>query len=600
MIPNLHALTPNAPSNATEVRRVHGFTWSRDLRNIASLLAGFLVVLLVISPQHDFPITDDWAYAQSVRDLLAGALHPHEWTQALGLTHVLWGSLFVLLFGFSFTTLTLSILALSAVTLVTFYVLLRKLRLRPHTSLFGAAVLGFNPLFFHLSYTYMTDVTFLACLMLAALCFVCALDTTHAAWDGLVVMRMEGRGNSQSWRGIDARWLVACSIFIALSYLTRQFGALFLVAAIAYLLWARRLTWRAALALAAIPVVSIVSYMVWERQFPVPLINFYQVVVDTQESLANPLRYLAEQSLLLSWVLTTPSLCLLPLVWRPRRVLLVIPFLLVLMAFQIYTTRYYGTMFPRYGSLVDVGGFNMLDYTVAPILNQGIWLIAGVVAALVLAFYLAACAERTYGWARSAASRREVEPDAMLYILAFLMTCVVFLLPTGLFDRYMLPVVVILMIPALRHIDAPPGRPPLDEAPVPSRNVMRDLAWRWALLLLLALFSLVGQRDYMDHATVRWGAAESLVAQGVEPRYIEAGYEWAGWHLLERGVEIIRATYPQPYRRLPLPSNLIADPRYLISDLPRAGYTEVESFPYRSWLDLGQERLVLVLKRDTR
>ncbi len=42
----------------------------RDLFNLIAIVAGWGVLLLLIRPEHDYPIVDDWIYAGSVRDLL--------------------------------------------------------------------------------------------------------------------------------------------------------------------------------------------------------------------------------------------------------------------------------------------------------------------------------------------------------------------------------------------------------------------------------------------------------------------------------------------------------------------------------------------------
>lgn len=58
------------------------------------------------NPVGEFPINDIWSYTIAVKRLLVeGEFHPLSWTSATLLTHVLWGSLFCKVFGFSFTTL---------------------------------------------------------------------------------------------------------------------------------------------------------------------------------------------------------------------------------------------------------------------------------------------------------------------------------------------------------------------------------------------------------------------------------------------------------------------------------------------------------------
>ena len=70
-----------------EAIRAHAW-YTADVRSIAILLLGFICVLLLVPPTRTFPITDDWAYGQSVTDLLNQAYKPHYFTQAMVLVSV--------------------------------------------------------------------------------------------------------------------------------------------------------------------------------------------------------------------------------------------------------------------------------------------------------------------------------------------------------------------------------------------------------------------------------------------------------------------------------------------------------------------------------
>jgi hypothetical protein len=49
----------------------------------------------------------------------------------------------------------------------------------------------------------------------------------------------------------------------------------------------------------------------------------------------------------------------------------------------------------------------------------------------------------------------------------------------------------------------------------------------YTLLVLVALFALVGQRDHMEHAALRWQVAEAAAANGTPHDHISAGLEEA-------------------------------------------------------------------------
>jgi hypothetical protein len=143
-----------------------------DLRNLGLLVLGFVCVLLLVSPVRAFPIADDWIYAHSVGDMLKWDYEMPIESQANLVSHVAWGAIFAALFGNSFTVLTVSTLVMSLACLAIFYILLRHLDITPNHALLGAALLGFNPLYVFLSYSFMTELTFITYMLAACLFFV--------------------------------------------------------------------------------------------------------------------------------------------------------------------------------------------------------------------------------------------------------------------------------------------------------------------------------------------------------------------------------------------------------------------------------------------
>src|SRR5215213_2147484 len=124
-----------------------------DWRNLALIAAGFLLVLVLISPARAYPIIDDWIYHSSVGGLLNFDYHRHDWSQAIGLGHFAWGVLFAGVLGNTFTVLTIANLTASLLCLLIFYVLLRTLRVESDWALVGVLVLALNPVYLFLSYS---------------------------------------------------------------------------------------------------------------------------------------------------------------------------------------------------------------------------------------------------------------------------------------------------------------------------------------------------------------------------------------------------------------------------------------------------------------
>jgi 4-amino-4-deoxy-L-arabinose transferase-like glycosyltransferase len=78
------------------------------------------------------------------------------------LTQVLWGGLFSLPFGFSFTALRFSTLFLSLAAILWLLFLVRSREDPLFPAILAPLVLLFNPVYLDLSHTFMTDVPFVA------------------------------------------------------------------------------------------------------------------------------------------------------------------------------------------------------------------------------------------------------------------------------------------------------------------------------------------------------------------------------------------------------------------------------------------------------
>lgn len=548
-------LTNGAELSASSVSRPVALN-KDDAINLCLLALGFILVLCLVSPARAFPITDDWIYSRAVSDLLRWDYQLPLQSQANLLSHVVWGALFALALGESYTALTIATLAASAVCLLGLYLLMRHLAVSPNLALLGAATLGCNPLYLYLSYSFMTDVTFLAYWLLAGLFFV------------------------RGFQGYGERWLWLGSIMSALAYLTRQPGALLVVAVLGYLLWARQWAWRRVVAIAGVPIVTAIAYMLWERTQPSTVLSGLLSEM-LAESARDPVGYLLARAPFVGRLLNGLGLFLLPVLRLPRRPLLSMPLFGALAVLIFLNTHFNGSAFPTSGNVLDRTGFVMWNYNAAPLWAEWIWASIAILSALVLSLYVTALMERIF---TSPHQRRgqnwAADPAYMLYIQAALMTGFVFLATPVLFDRYMLPVLPLLMIPALRRISMSES-----ESPGGVSGPRRSMASRWLALALLAAFSIVCLRDYMDHATARWQAASQLAARGIPGEEIDAGFEWQGLHWKQSNV---------PGEVLPFASNI----GFRVSDLPVEGYRVIGSLPYASWLSGGETRYVLLLERE--
>jgi hypothetical protein len=134
-------------------------TFITDVALIASM---WCLGSIVVNPAGDFPLIDDWSFGRAVRHLLESGDYRPEWASMPLITNVLWGALFCLPEGFNFTTLRLSTLLASLLALAGSYVLVRDLQQPRWLAFVITLSLGFNPIYYALSHTFMTDVPFTA------------------------------------------------------------------------------------------------------------------------------------------------------------------------------------------------------------------------------------------------------------------------------------------------------------------------------------------------------------------------------------------------------------------------------------------------------
>lgn len=158
------------------------YLW-RERYPLFAILSFFALSCLLVSPLRNVPVIDDWTYAWSVENLIrTGRLAVLDWSAHYPIFQTLWSSPWALLFGFSFGVLRLSMVVLAALGCAALYLTLRELELDRERSLLGALALAANPVFFLLSFSFMTDVPFLSMMNLALLCYLTGLKRDRPVW----------------------------------------------------------------------------------------------------------------------------------------------------------------------------------------------------------------------------------------------------------------------------------------------------------------------------------------------------------------------------------------------------------------------------------
>jgi hypothetical protein len=129
----------------------------------------YIVAEILVNPIGEFPLNDDWCYTHIVVSFdKSGQLLFGNFPSMSLATHILWGWLMTKLLGFSFFTLRLSTMIAAVAGCAFLNKLIIQVSGNKILGLLACVVLMYCPIFFSLTNTYMTDVTFNT---LAIICF---------------------------------------------------------------------------------------------------------------------------------------------------------------------------------------------------------------------------------------------------------------------------------------------------------------------------------------------------------------------------------------------------------------------------------------------
>lgn len=482
-----------------------------DWLNVALLAAVWIAAVFIVDPRGEFPLVDDWAWAASVRALVnEGTLRFSDWAAGNLVTHTLWGALFAWPLGASYLTLRIATLTMGFIGIVALYGWLRLIPVRPSIALLGAACLMANPIYFALSYSFMTDVTY------AAL-------QTLSMWlisQGLVA----GAGSLAAWG-----WAVGLAALLA-----RQTGMAIPLGHAGARLVRGGLNWRT-LALAILPVLV---FFAVQKGYVAGLAAFDRLpqqyglqsdsiitrlqgpvgktVLEAVLLLGCAFFYLGFFSLPVSLVVWADELARFRLV--RSRVIAIATFLTFSTVASVAIIVFERPMPIWWDTITEwgIGNDAVGPWATWPYRYAFTWFSAlgGTLGTSLVAMRL---------W--SVFTDRSDSGVTALKLFAGL-TFAVLLAPilfiADRFDRYFLPMVPCLIVVLL----ASPG---IGERL--ARVARPVLAAAWVAVALTGAFSVLGTHDFLATKRAQATALERLTAQGVPRDRIDSGWSFNGWHL---------------------------------------------------------------------
>lgn len=140
-------------------------------------VAPFAVALAVIRPFGNvFYGGDDWAYAWSVQTFVnTEHLHISEWTSAAAVPQILWGAVFVRVFGWSAAVLNLSTAAAALVGGLALFQLLTELGFGRRSAVLSTIVVTTSSLYLGMAGSFMSDAMYTSLMLVACACYSRAL-----------------------------------------------------------------------------------------------------------------------------------------------------------------------------------------------------------------------------------------------------------------------------------------------------------------------------------------------------------------------------------------------------------------------------------------
>ncbi len=150
---------------------------------VAAIGGWYLFVFAAVRPFADAPVIDGWLYRASVRHFLEnGHIRFAGYTAAMPIAQVLYGAAWGAIFGISNLSMFLATALLAAVAGIMLYLIALRCGARPRNALLAAALLVMNPCYLLLSFSFMTEVPFIAAMLAALLAFANAEGEHEIRW----------------------------------------------------------------------------------------------------------------------------------------------------------------------------------------------------------------------------------------------------------------------------------------------------------------------------------------------------------------------------------------------------------------------------------
>lgn len=556
-------------------------TNKQDPINLLTISAIWIVMAFLANPIGNFPLNDDWVYALAVKSLLENGYYyfPSPASANVG-PQVYWGALFCIPFGFSFTALRFSTLLIGLLGILALYQLIRTLDSDQRTALIGSLALAVNPLYFGLSNSYMTDIPFIALVIIS-----------------IYFLAQGIKSNS--------RLNITIGIITAITaILVRQLGLLILLGfAFAYptkcgFNFKNILKVFGLVVLGALVHITYQAWLVNTGRTPVlsghsniqTLIPNKIGIWGMKEFSINALAYIG--------FFLIPLLPLFiqrkPISFNRIELKTTLTFFLGFSVAFLGLLLWKGHILPSLTNVLIKSGLGPLTLRDTFILNlnnpaipQSLSIFWGGMTVLAAAAASAVICCMGLATKQFIIEFRSAESLSRPWAFSFIVTmgCAYFSVLVfiaggylSVFDRYLLPLlpIVILFVTNIKF-----------EQQLPRGNSGMTLSV--AFIILYAGFSVAATHDYLSWNRTRWVALDNLLADNtVRPNQVDGGYEFNGMFL-----------YDPKYKKIESKSWWwVDDDQYIVASGPLPNYTEYRRYSFNRWLTFSESN-ILVLRKNS-
>jgi hypothetical protein len=546
----------------------------------------WLLAIIIVNPIGNFPLNDDWVYARASKAIAETGKFSLEGgnTSANIIVQSLYGSIFLLPFGFSFTALRISTLLAGLIGVYGTFLFYKTCKINNFHSTLGSLLIMFNPLFFGLSFTYMTDVHFYA-LYIFSIYFLLSYI------------------NNQK----NKSFLVLGIVSTLASILVRQIGILTIFAFGLLLIYRNKFKLNAIIVALISLLLGIITQLSYEQYLHLvgqSSVNFgLQMYSAKALLLNNNLIQIAAKIIISTFkMIELISIFYFPLIFlvyykllynakRKMKIALAtfgiaILYILVIKLFKINVSHLLGNILNYYG----IDPITLHDTFIMKINMPHVYF------QLIPVFYLAAlfiifgCIMFTYIMSfKIYVSFKERNYNNLFNILLFLIITISLSTFATIFDRYILALLP-LVYPILMS----------KESNITHHLSKRESKYTKVMLSIMvftmSIISILITHDYLSWNRVRWEALNGLVIEkGISPKNIDGGYEFNGWFLYDKNDKYANSFKPKPY------SNkswwYVHDDKYILSIGHIQGYKIYKEYSVPVMLPISINKMYLLERK---